>query len=260
MGGDMIISRIAPHFYEEPPISGTRGSGTVFFSGCTMRCSYCQNAAISRAPAGKTYTPYTLSEKLKELEDMGVHNINFVTPTHFSDKIKETLDLYRPSLPIVYNTSGYELPSVIEGLKGYVDIYLPDYKYADCRLSEELSLRKNYPAYAEEAIALMRKQVKDRYFEDGIMQSGVIIRHLVLPGYLENSKLVIDRIAALFPNTFVSVMSQFTPVNKNGKPCRPLKPIEYKIILAHAEKAGLCHVFTQEISSSSTEYIPQWET
>lgn len=253
---EMIISRIGLHHYEEPPISGNRGSGTVFFGGCTMKCAFCQNREISVTPKGKAYTPEELSEQLKKLEDAGAHNINFATPTQYSDQIKRTLDIYKPSIPIVYNTSGYELVSVIEGLNGYVDIYLPDFKYGEPALAERFSGRKNYVEAAKNAMDAMRRQVNDVFLSDGVMNSGVIIRHLVLPGYLDNTKRVLETIAARWKDTHISLMSQFTPISDCAEPSRKLKPLEYKIIVNYAEKLGLTKLYLQELESASDRYIP----
>jgi len=255
--GEMLIARIAPHFYEEPPISGTGGSGTVFFSGCTMRCSYCQNFEISREPKGRIFTPRGLSEEIRKLGDQGVHNINFVTPTHYTDGIKATLDIYKPKIPVVWNTSGYERAEIIKGLKDYVEIFLPDYKYADGRLAGELSGRPNYPETAATAIAEMRALAKDEFGEGGIMKSGMIIRHLVLPGRLENSKAVLKEISGRFPNSCISLMSQYTPVG--GGPDRKLKPLEYKIIVSFAAELGMEKVFVQELEAADEKYVPDFK-
>ncbi|MBR3685625.1 MAG: radical SAM protein [Clostridia bacterium] len=259
-GQDMVINRIAPHYYEEPPISGNNGSGTVFFGGCVMKCDFCQNAVISRAPKGKKYTPRELADEIKRLEDKGVHNINFVTPTQWSDQIKRTLDIYRPNVPIVYNTSGYEDLDVLKGLMPYVDIFLPDYKYSDCTLAKRLSKRGDYPSVALDAIELMVKE-KPTIYNGDMLKQGVIIRHLILPGYLDNSKhaldLLVERIGT---DLTISLMSQFTPMPNCTDPNRRLKPIEYKMIINHALKLGLTNIFTQEISSAEEEYIPDFDT
>jgi putative pyruvate formate lyase activating enzyme len=254
----MVINRIAPHYYEEPPISGNRGSGTVFFGGCVMRCEFCQNAVISRRPQGKRYTPKELAEELKRLEGEGVHNVNFVTPTQWSEQIKRTLDIYRPNLPIVYNTSGYERVEVIKDLLPYVDVFLPDYKYSDANLAKRLSKRGDYPSVALDAIELMVKE-KPMVYEGDLLNQGVIIRHLVLPGYLDNSKGALDLLTSrLGKDLTISLMSQFTPMPSCKEPNRRLKPIEYKIVVNHALKLGLKNIFTQEISSAEEEYIPDF--
>ena len=258
-GQDMVINRIAPHYYEEPPISGTNGSGTVFFGGCVMRCEFCQNALISRKPTGKSYTPKELAEEIKRLEGEGVHNINFVTPTQWSDGIRRALDIYRPSIPIVYNTSGYEKVEVIKELLPYVDVFLPDYKYGNQNLGLRLSKRKDYPQIALDAIELMVKE-KPSIYEGELIKQGVIIRHLVLPGYVDNSKIALDNLVnRLGANFTLSLMSQFTPMPNCSDPNRRLKPIEYKMVINHALKLGLTDIFTQEISSAEETYIPHFD-
>ncbi|HKL73372.1 MAG TPA: radical SAM protein [Clostridia bacterium] len=255
---DMRISRIGKHFYEEPPISGNKGSGTIFFSGCTLDCEFCQNYEISKSKVGKVYTPYELAKAIKELENEGVHNINFVTPTHFSHKIRETLDIYPPNIPIVYNTSGYENVQIIKEMNAYVDIYLPDFKYADNSLALKYSKRKDYLKYCMEAISEMVK-AKPIIMENGIMRQGVIVRHLVLPNNLENSKEVIRLFAENFNGyAILSIMSQFTPCYKSTI-LRTLKPIEYKIILSHLEKHQISDGYIQDLSSANTKFIPDFE-
>ncbi len=255
-GSEMVVNRIAPHYYEEPPISGTRGSGTVFFGGCVMRCDFCQNREISRAPRGKTYSPKELAEELKRLEDLGVHNINFVTPTQWSDEIRRTLDLYRPSVPIVYNTSGYERVEVIKELASYVDVFLPDFKYSDVELAKRLSKRGDYVEVALNAIEEMVK-LKPVVYEDDLLKQGVIIRHLVLPNYVKNSLNALDMLVDRLGNEItMSLMSQFTPMEGCSDPARKLKPLEYKMVLNHALKLGLENVFIQELDSAEEIYIP----
>lgn len=258
-GLDMVINRIAPHHYEEPPISGTNGSGTIFFGGCTMKCDYCQNFEISRVPVGKRYSPYQLSEQIRRLEDSGVHNINFVSPSHYAQEIIKTLDIYRPKIPTVYNCSGYEKLQTIESLKGYIDIYLPDFKYSSNELGEHFSHIKNYTTTAQTAISAMLSQVEDSYDENGIMQSGVIVRHLILPSYIENSKNVLLSLSDMKART-VSLMSQFTPMQGCKELARKIKPIEYKIVSAYAEKLDFPTIYVQELLSASEDYIPDFDT
>lgn len=254
----MIIARIAPHFFEEPPISGTRGSGTVFFGGCTMRCAFCQNAQISRAPKGKRFSPSELAAEIERLEAIGVHNINFVTPTHYTDKIIETLSLRTPSVPVVWNTSGYEKRETIAALSPYVKVWLPDMKYSDDTLGLRLSGRKNYPETALAAIEEMLK--KPSVYQDGLIKQGVIIRHLILPGYVENSFGVLERIKERFgASVTLSLMSQFTPMPFCKDPGRKLLPIEYKAVLARAKSLGFTDIWTQESASASEEFIPEWD-
>lgn len=255
---DMRISRIGKHFFEEPPISGTKGSGTVFFAGCTLDCEFCQNYEISKNKVGKVYTPKELACAIKDLENSGVHNINFVTPTHFSHKIIETLDIYRPSIPIVYNTSGFENASIIKQMNSYVDIYLPDFKYGYDNVALKYSKRKDYVHYAMDAILEM-VNAKPIIIKDGIMKQGVIIRHLVLPENLENSKEVIRLFAENFQGkALFSLMSQFVPCYKSTI-SRTLKPLEYKIILSYLDKYKVIDGYVQDLSSAKTDFIPNFE-
>lgn len=254
---NMRITRIAPHFYEEPIISGKNGSGTIFFSGCGLDCEFCQNYEISKKSVGKIYTPSELANALKELERMGVHNINFVTPTHFSHKIRETLDIFRPNIPIVYNTSGYEEPKIIKEMNPYIDIYLADLKYGDNNTALKFSKCNNYMDYAISSIEEMIK-AKRLVINNGIMAQGVILRHLVLPENINNSLKVIDIIEKNFKErALISIMSQFVPCYKSTIK-RTLKPVEYKIVLKALEKKGIEKGFIQSLDSAKTEYIPDF--
>lgn len=258
-GREMKICRIAPHYYEEPIISGERGSGTVFFSGCSLDCAFCQNYQISKGEVGTSFTPEALAEQLKKLVDMGVHNINFVTPTHFSDKIKETLDIFRPPVPIVYNTSGYEKPEIIRSLDGYVDIYLTDFKYSDNAMAGFYSDRSDYFEYCYAATQEMVAQKPLAYSDDGMLRSGVIVRHLYIPGEWKNTKGVIDIFAKEWKNKAIfSFMSQFFPTYKSPVK-RTLKPVEYKLALNYIENKGINDCFVQELSSADSSFVPDWE-
>ena len=256
---EMRICRIAPHYYEEPPISGTQGSGTIFFSGCSMDCEFCQNYEISKSSVGQIYTPSDFSKEIINLEKQGVHNINFVTPTHFSHKIRETLDIYRPSIPIVYNTSGYEIPNVIKEMNQYVDIYLTDLKYMNNELANKFSKTKDYLNYCLESLDVMIENKPLIINQDGIMQQGVIIRHLVLPGFLDNTISFIEYFKEKYEGkALISIMSQFVPMYKSSIN-RTLKPLEYKIIInklieLHLEDS--CYI--QELSSANSEYTPDF--
>ena len=253
----VAVNRAAPHFYEEPPISGQRGSGTIFFGGCTMRCRYCQNIAISRVPRGRMCTAADLVDLIKGLEGQGVHNINFVTPTHASHLIRAALDRYRPAVPVVYNTSGYECVEVVQALAPYVDIWLPDFKYTDRALADSLSGRPDYPRFALAAIAEMLRQ-KPCLYRDGLMRQGVLIRHLVLPGHVDASRRALDALRTL-GKPALSLMAQFTPMPLCPELNRPVKPIEYKAVLSYAEKLGFDDIFIQEPESTGTQYIPPFE-
>lgn len=257
-GEKAVVNRAALHFYEEPPISGVKGSGTVFFGGCVMRCEFCQNYEISRMPEGKEYAPEELAGIYRRLEAEGAHNINLVTPTQWSLEIRASLDIYRPSVPVVYNTSGYERREIIREMSDYADVFLPDFKYSDESLGRKLSLRADYPRTALDAIEEMLK-AKPPVYENGLIKRGVIIRHLVLPGFVRNSIEALDMLAERFGKDItLSLMSQFTPVT--GRTItRKLKPIEYKAVVAHAEKLGIADIYIQTADSASEEFIPKWE-
>ena len=255
---EMRICRIAPHFYEEPPISGTKGSGTIFFGGCSLDCEFCQNYKISKSYAGIPYSPEKLADELKKLEESGVHNVNFVTPTHFSDKIRLALDIYRPKIPIIYNTSGYELPSLITELLPYVDIFLTDMKYSSDDVSKKYSCCSDYVGFCKESTDIMIKN-KPLVFDGDLMKQGVIVRHLVLPGELKNTFGVIDYFTRYKGKAYLSVMSQFTPEYRSSIK-RGLTPLEYKIVLRKIIESGIDECFVQELSSASEEYIPEFNT
>lgn len=210
----MKIARAALHYWEEPPISGENGSGAVFFTGCPLGCVYCQNVEISQSAdaPGKEITPQELSDIFFELIDRGAHNINLVTPTHFVPQIRQALLIRKPTVPVVYNTSAYETAETLKSLQGLVDIYLPDFKYADPTLAGELSAAADYPEVALSAISEMVRQVGlPTYDEHGMMQSGVLIRHLILPGHTKNSIAALRLIKEHFPGVPVSLMAQYTP-------------------------------------------------
>ncbi len=253
---EMKICRIAPHHYEEPEISGTRGSGTIFFSGCSLNCEFCQNHEISKKYVGKSFTPAMLAESFRALEEQGVHNINLVTPTHFSDQIRLALDIYRPSIPVVYNTSGYERPEIIEEMNHYVDIYLTDFKYASDELAFRYSKVKNYFENCFRATQKMVEAKPLRYDENGMMTSGVIIRHLVLPTQLQNTFSFIDIYKKNFyPAAKLSVMAQFFPTYQSTIP-RTLKPLEYKMVINYLLKNGIDDCNVQELSSADVTFVP----
>lgn len=213
MGRDLRIARAALHFWEEPPISGTRGSGAVFFTGCGLRCRFCQNYEISRGEKpGRAVTPGELSGIFFSLIEQGAHNINLVSPSHFVPGIREALLRQKLPVPVVYNSSGYERSETLRALEGLADIYLPDFKYMDKRLAEGLSGAEDYPEAAAAAIGEMVRQVGEPvYDKDGMMVRGVLIRHLILPGHTKNSIAVLEAVAQAFPGIPVSLMAQYTP-------------------------------------------------
>ena len=218
----VVVSKVMLHYYEEPPISGVdtdestaNGSGAIFFSNCNLKCIYCQNCEISSGGLGKEISINTLADIFKQLENAGANNINLVSPTHYTNQIIEALNIFKPKIPIVWNTSGYEKSETIEKLKNYVDIFLTDFKYFDSNLSQRLSNAKNYPDNCKQAILQMRQNVPNDIFENGIMKKGIIIRHLVLPNQTEDSKNIIEWINDnLGNNTYISLMSQYVPMYK----------------------------------------------
>lgn len=256
------IARAAAHFWEEPCISGTRGSGTVFFSGCNMKCVFCQNYEISTGCFGKEITTDRLCEIYRELIDSGVHNINLVTPTHYAEKIIESLE--KPlAVPVVYNSSGYDSVETLRKFDGKIQIYLPDMKYMDSSLAKKYSLAPDYPEKAKDAISEMFRQVGEAVFdEDGIMQKGVIIRHLMLPGEAENTLDVIDWVSAEFGDKVVfSLMSQFTP-NKNCSIPELQKTVsedEYNKAVDYMYLCGMENAYVQDFSSAKKEYTPPFD-
>lgn len=263
MGTLPVVARIAPHFGEEPCISGTRGSGTVFFSGCTMRCMFCQNYEIFAENRGTVLTPRQLADGYKMLEESGVHNINLVTADHFVPAVVESLRIYRPRVPVVYNCSGYTAPRTLSMLDGLVDIYLPDFKYADDRLAVALSQAPDYRNTALAAIKEMLFQVgSPRFDADGMMTKGVIVRHLILPSHTRNSIDALGELARSFGDQIlVSLMCQYVPWGKaKGDPKlgRKITRREYDKVKNALFALGL-DGFTQDLSSATAEYIPDWD-
>lgn len=257
-----VVARVAPHFGEEPCISGTKGSGTVFFSGCTLKCVYCQNYEISDGHKGRAVTPKELADCYKRLEQQGVHNINLVTADHYVNAVAESLDIYKPSVPVVYNCSGYTSPKTLSILDGLVDIYLPDFKYSDDALAVKYSSAPNYVNTVSAAIKEMIFQVGTPVIdEDGMMKKGVIVRHLILPSHTKNSLGVLDIIKRSYDRqVLVSLMCQYVPVNKAHdfpKINRTITRREYDKVKSELYALGL-DGFTQDLTSASTDFIPDW--
>lgn len=263
LGGAPRIARAALHFWEEPPISGENGSGTVFFSGCNLGCIFCQNKKISRGRFGKTVTPERLREIYEELINKGAHNINLVTPTHFADAVLASLEP-KLSVPVVYNCGGYESVETLKRFEGKIQIYLPDIKYSDNVLAKKYSAAPDYFETAKAAVKEMYRQTgKYDIGDDGIMKKGVIIRHLILPGQLENTKKVIDWVKNEFApgEVLFSLMSQFTPVEgcNTDELYRRLTKDEYSEIADYLFESGIEDGFMQELSSAKEEYIPPFD-
>ncbi|MBR6821912.1 MAG: radical SAM protein [Clostridia bacterium] len=258
------IARAALHFGEEPCISGTRGSGTVFFTGCNLHCVYCQNEEISRegSDAGKTVSIERLREIFKELRDQGAHNINLVTGAHYITAISKALEK-DPGIPVVYNSGGYEKPESLRLLKGKVNIFLPDFKYALSSVAEKYSCAPDYPKVALAAIKEMYDQVGPVEIDDeGILKKGVLIRHLILPNNVFNTLRVMDLIEENFdPSTIMfSLMSQYTPME--GVPAelsRPVSEEEYGICEQYLLESSLENGFLQDLSSATEEMIPKFD-
>lgn len=258
------IARAALHYYEEPSISGNNGSGTIFFSGCNLKCCYCQNKEISHDNFGKEITVERLSEIMLELEKKKANNINLVTPTHFIPSIIEAIKLARCkglSIPIVYNTSGYESIESLKLLEGYVDIYLTDFKYFDNTLGKNLSKCNNYFEVASSAIDEMYRQVSKNIFnEDGIMIKGIIVRCLVLPTKSNDTKNIINYLYKKYQdNIYLSIMNQYTPVIIN-KEYPFLNDIvsddEYDAVIDYALDLGIKNAYMQEGKTCSDSFIP----
>ncbi len=263
MGENAVVARAALHFWEEPPISGENGSGTVFFTGCNMKCVYCQNENISRGKIGKEVSVERLKEIYRELIAQGAHNINLVTATHFLRPVLASLDEPLP-VPVVYNCGGYESVDSLKLLEGKISIYLPDLKYADNTLAVRYSSAPDYFETASAAILEMFRQV-GRYEidDDGIMKKGMIIRHLILPGEIKNTKRVIDWVKNNFKSGDIlfSLMSQYTPNSKcgSGALSRRLTQEEYDEAADYLFDSGIEDGFMQELSSAKEEYTPPFD-
>ena len=259
------IARMGLHYFEEPCISGEQGSGTVFFSGCNLRCAFCQNFEISHGGKGLEVSEEQLIFGMKKLADMGAHNINLVTPSNFTNQLVHTLKVAKSTLkvPIVWNSSGYETDANLKKLEGLVDIYLPDFKYSDDSLAWEWSHAKNYREVARAAITEMRRQQPyDVFDEDGIMRRGVIVRHLVLPGATENTAGVMLDIAGIDKSMYVSVMGQYFPtpaVKEHPTLGRRLTAEEYDAATQAFFDAGLSNGFSQELDSAIEDYVPSFD-
>lgn len=259
------IARVGLHHFEEPCLSGERGSGTIFFSGCNLRCLFCQNFEISHGGKGLEVSEKQLVSLMLYLQDSGAHNINLVTPSNYTHLLKDTLKIAKSQLkiPIVWNSSGYETVQNLKKLDGLVDIYLPDFKYSDDDLAWEYSHAKGYRKVAFDAISEMRRQQPaDLFGDDGMMQKGVIVRHLVLPGALENTKGVLQDISSIDDTMYVSLMGQYFPTpNVENHPIlsRRITEDEYDQATQAFFDAGLQNGFSQELDSATEEYVPDFD-
>lgn len=259
------IARVGLHHFEEPCLSGERGSGTIFFSGCNLRCLFCQNFEISHGGKGLEVSEKQLVSLMLYLQDSGAHNINLVTPSNYTNLLKDTLKIVKSQLkiPIVWNSSGYETVQNLKKLDGLVDIYLPDFKYSNDDLAWQYSHAKGYRKIAFDAISEMRRQQPDDVFgDDGMMQKGVIVRHLVLPGALENTKGVLQDISSIDDTMYVSLMGQYFPTpNVENHPIlsRRITEDEYDQATQAFFDAGLQNGFSQELDSATEEYVPDFD-
>ena len=259
-----VVARAALHLWEEPPISGTNGSGTIFFSGCSLGCVFCQNEKISRHDFGKTVTVERLGEICGHLIAQGAHNINFVNPTHYAHVIRDLLTNHPLPVPAVWNTGGYERAETLRSLEGLVDIYLPDLKYLDGGAALRYSGAEDYPEAAAAAIREMVRQTGPVQFgADGLLKKGVVIRHLILPGQVGQAKAVMDWVAGEFaPGTVLfSLMSQYTPwgdLSEVPEIARRLRAGEMRAAQEYMENLGLAG-FTQERTSAKEEYTPPFD-
>lgn len=255
------IARAALHHWEEPVISGTQGSGAVFFSGCALRCVFCQNHEISADCFGEAVSVERLREIYAELIAQGAHNINLVTASHFAPWVVQSLSPALP-VPVVWNCGGYESAEILSMLAGKVQVYLPDLKYADNALAAKLSAAPDYFEVATAAIAEMHRQVGDCVMEDGLLKRGVVIRHLVLPGQLDNTRRVLDWVSQTFSSgqVLVSLMSQYTPQpNAEGLLARRVTASEYRAAAAYMENCGIVDGFLQERTAAKEEYTPTFD-
>ena len=264
VGERFKIARAALHFWEEPCISGKNGSGTIFFSGCNLRCVYCQNRKISAECFGKEVSDERFIEIMKELVERGANNINLVSPSHYAFRIAEVLNEYKPQIPVVYNSSGFDSVEALKMLDGLVDVYLPDYKYISHERAEKYSKAKAYPDIVTAAISEMKSQQPEEVFdENGMIQKGVMIRHLVLPKNTNQSLSVLDSIYERFgKETYISLMSQYTPCgNLEGFPelQRKITEREYEKAVSYAFDLGFENVFVQDIDSATEDFIPSFE-
>lgn len=266
-GNGIYGARAALHMWEEPCISGERGSGAVFFSGCSLRCIYCQNYAIARAERGSEITVERLAEIFLELQEKDAANINLVTPTHYTLEIIQAIRIARENglvIPIVYNCSGYEKVETLKKLQGIVDIYLVDYKYEDIKLAKKYSNAENYPVVVKKALEEMVRQCKAAEFaEDGMMKKGVIVRHLLLPGELENAKKVVDYVYGRYKDSvYLSLMNQYTPLPQAAHipelACKVTEE-EYDELIEFALELGVENGFIQEGETAEESFIPAFD-
>lgn len=266
VGETVRVARIGPHLWEEPCISGEHGSGTVFFGGCNLGCIYCQNRAISRDCVGREYTIPALADAFLTLQKSGVENLNLVTPTHYSMHIRAALRMAKEQgffLPVVYKTGGYERVEVLRMLEGYVDVYLPDFKYGRKETAAYASGVSDYPEVARAAICEMVRQTGAVQFDDaGRMTRGTLVRHLLLPGEGEAARgILADLFETYGDQIYLSIMNQYTPPPElhDAKFSQTISEAEYEALLDYAVELGITQAFVQEGGTVSESFIPTWE-
>lgn len=260
--GAFRVARAALHFWEEPCISGKGGSGTVFFSGCNLKCVYCQNYEISRENKGVEITDEKLNEIIEELISQGAENINFVNSTHYAERLADFLKKYKPSVPVVYNTSGYESVEALKKLEGLVDIYLTDFKYIRPDKAKRYSAAKDYPVAAKAALSEMARQIPTDEFSGELMKKGIIIRHLVLPSNTNSSLEILDFLKNDYKNRYISLMAQYVPcgdLESFEEINRRITAREYDKVCYYAETLGFENVFLQKLSSADKNFIPAFD-
>ena len=261
----LVVSKVMLHHFEEPILTAEneKGSGAIFFSGCDMRCVYCQNYEISHKIVGEKVSVEKLVEIFKSLEKAGAGNIDLVSPTHYSNLIIQALKIYKPSVPVVWNSNGYESCETLKQLKGLVDIYLVDFKYANNQSAIKYSKTPNYVETAKNALKEMKNQQKTNIFKNGKLVKGIIVRHLVLPNLAKDSTIVLDIIHNILgKNAIVSIMSQYVPMfeaTKLKEINRKITKLEYKLVVNHALKLGLNNSFIQDLDSSCVSYTPDFK-
>ncbi|WP_142413531.1 radical SAM protein [Hathewaya massiliensis] len=266
-GNEIKLARVSLHPWEEPPVSGVNGSGTVFFSNCNLKCVFCQNHHISQNGKGKEVSIQRLSGIFLEQQERGAHNINLVTPTHYALQIKEALKIAKERglhIPILYNSNGYESLNTLKALDGYIDVYLPDLKYYNDKYAIKYSNAPNYFKIASEAIKLMYCQVGSVQFdENGMIKKGMIIRHLMLPGLLFDSKKIIDFIFQNFGhNVYISLMNQYTPMYKASQfkeINKVLNPKLYDSLIDYCSSLGIKNAFIQDSGTNTEDFVPEFD-
>ena len=255
------IAKYYLHKFEEPCLSGKNGSGTIFFCGCSLKCVFCQNYPVSRNKTGKVITPTQLAEIFIELEKLGATNINLVNPTHYANGIISALNIYKPNIPIVYNTHGYETLTALQKVDPFVDVYLPDVKYFSPAISKRYSSKDNYFEFASKAVEFMANKPL-AFDQNGIMKSGTIVRHLVLPQCTSDSKKILDWFCSIKDKAYINIMSQYTPfgeIENYPELKRKITKREYDSVVDYALSLGIEKAFYQNLSSSDTAYIPKWD-